>query len=487
MHLRPYQEKIINKARELLKEHRMIIINLPTGAGKGFMIGWLANSLMKNKKKTYILSHRIEIHKQLVQHCINQKVSPGQIVSGQRMTNNTIQVGMIQTLYKKMKLLKSVWADFIMHDEAHHGTAKTNTAILNYQDKTSVLGFTATPRRTDGAGLSQAGYTAIIQGPQTIDLVNAGFLTMPVVLSSATTDIFLQHKFKKKNKEYDKDEMTQFATEKIILNDSLNMYNKYFNGLPCIIFCCSVEDSKLVAASMRANGWKCEAIYDSLDPELRRKYINQLATGEMNCITNYDIIGEGVDIILLYGIIIRRKTMSLINWLQWCGRPLRLAAGKTRALIIDQAGNIHDHGHPLLKRTWSLEGTSEITDDSGMNLKQCVKCGCWMQKNVRYCPGCGVDVTQTPPQKEKKIKIINTPLVEIKPPNMEIGEGALDAAEILTCENHEIDTRIIQKIQNARIEGDPDAREKLEMLGKYFNKNKTWLDKVWNEYYLKNQ
>src|SRR5512138_594672 len=221
MKLRPYQESLLNNARELLKSHRAIIITLATGGGKSVIISSIMKGIKNNNKRGYITTHRQEIHNQLVKHCINNDIFPGQILSGQRMTSNNIQVAMIQTLYKKMKYLDKVWPDLICADECHHYAAPTFCKVINFKEECKIIGFTATPARTDGTGLVNAGFTAMIEGSQTVDLVNAGYLTMPVVLSSETTEIFRDQKFKIKNGEY---EQSEFTSGKKIIQDTIDCY-----------------------------------------------------------------------------------------------------------------------------------------------------------------------------------------------------------------------------------------------------------------------
>ena len=481
--LRPYQNDIVQAAREALRMHRMIVVVLATGGGKGVIMGHIAKLLNENKARTLLLSHRYEIHRQIVGHCVKQGTAPGQIISGHRMTANRCQVGMVQTVHRKLKVMKDIWFDAILPDEFHHYTSRTFNEVINYQPESKVIGFTATPYRTDKKGLWESGATLMIEGPQTADLVPK-FLTTPVVFSSETTKLYRQQKFKKKKGEYVQDE---FTSKKYIVDDTVNSYRKYFNGAPTIIFCCSVADCELVSAAMRGEGWNCEAVHDKLDKDLRREYIDGLGNGTINAVCSYNILGEGVDIPILAGIIIRRLTASLINWLQWCGRALRKAPGKDKAIIIDQAGNIFDHFHPLEIRNWSLKGDIKVKDDTPATLKQCPACGNWVLKTATICNACGEDLSRLGPAKEKEIKIIEAPLVEITAPELPTGRFALDAAEVMTYNDADIDEEIIEIIAKAARENDPEARERLEYIARMFNHSHKWTQEVWDKYIIPNR
>ena len=480
--LRGYQSNIVEGCRDALHDgHRMIVVVLATGGGKGVIMGHLAKLLQDKKRRTLALSHRYEIHRQIVGHYLKHDVIPGQIISGQRLTANNAQIGMVQTVHRKLKYMKDIWFDAILPDEFHHYTSRTFNEVINFQPETKVIGFTATPYRTDKKGLWESGATAMIEGPQTADLVAAGYLTPPVVFSSPTTKEFRKQKFKKKNGEYVQDD---FTSKKYIVDDSVKSYKKYFNGAPAIFFCCSVADCELVAAAMRGEGWNCEAVHDKLDKESRREYIDGLGNGEMNAVCSYDVLGEGVDIPILAGIIIRRLTTSLINWLQWVGRALRVASGKKQAIIIDQAGNIFDHLHPLEIREWSLQGDLKKKNDEPATLKQCPACGNWVAKNARVCNACGEDLSRQAPQKIKEIKIIDAPLIEIVAPELSTGRFALDAADVMTYNEADVDSEIIDIIAKAARENDPDARERLECIAKMFNHSHKWIQQVWDKYII---
>lgn len=481
MKLRNYQTQIINELREKLEHHRMILVQLATGGGKGFIIGHLAKLLTENKNSNWIISHRYEIHRQLIRHCIKNKVNAGQILSGQRMTNNICQVGMIQTIYRKLKYLDKIFPKLIQHDECHRGVARTNSTILNYNENTKIIGWTATPARTDGVGLNNAGYTCIIQSAQSYDLIQAGYLSPLVLLSSKTTELFKNKKFKIKNKDYDKNDVTIFAGEKRIIQDTIDVYRKYFNGQPAIIFCCSIEDCEIVSANMRANGWKCESVHDKVDRDTRIKYIDGLADGSINAVCAYNLLTEGVDIPVLAGCIIRRKTKSIILYLQMVGRTLRKSAGKKHAIVVDQAGNFIELGHPLLIREWILGGKCKLKSEDDLKIKQCPSCAAWIMQNVKICPYCNTELSKIKPNKADKIKIINSPLIKIKPPEIITGRFAVDLADVMECDESEIDNEIREQIKYIN-ENKNDTHDRLEMIAKYFNKSRKWTEYIWDNF-----
>jgi hypothetical protein len=125
-------------------------------------------------------------------------------------------------------------------------------------------------------------------------------------------------------------------------------------------------------------------------------------------------------------------------------------------------------------------GVYEIEKDD-LQIRQCPKCATWLLKNVKICPCCNEDLTATKPQNHNKIKIINCPLVEIKPPEIPVGRVILDEAEIMTCDEIELENELKEKIKNYNY----NDRDKFEMLAKFFGKNNSWVEKVWNDFYLK--
>ena len=475
--LRPYQSAIVNGIRKAAEKHKRIIAVAPTGGGKTIIAGHIAWKAVRKKTRVFFLVHREEIARNAIQKFAMFGLQCGLIKSRERMTSNLVQVAMVQTLVNRIDILKHIGKVILIGDEIHHYTSPTFRKVWNGFNSTLCIGLTATPARTDGVGLSDIAESMVI-GPSMAALVHNNYLAEPVVVSSPLAKKISKAKSKIVNGEYDSKFETELMSDKIIVNESVDMYNQYLKGAPGIFFCTDISDCENMASRMRAEGWKCEPIHSKMDTDERIEYIRQLGTGKMNAVCSYDVIGEGVDVPILAGIIMRRRTGSLIVDLQQCGRPSRLFPGKDKALIIDQVGNVYRHGHPLLIREWSLEGN---INEKKKEIKQteCPDCHAILMGNPRYCKYCGFIFKDAPATDEKQPIILSAPLEIIKPPTL--GSTAIEAADIIEYGNGQSEAELIDRTLRALRNGDDGARERFNAIMRMMGK-KTMTEKIWKEY-----
>ena len=486
--LRDYQLDVQTKAKEAFKEgYKSVMAVVATGGGKTVIFSDLAEQVARMNRRVWILTHREEIRLQTVKKLTEFGLVPGQIASGYPITRNNIQVASVQTLVNRLEVFDQMGLkpDFLITDECHHSPASTWKTIINYWDNVKHLGVTATPQRTDGVGLNEV-YDVMIQGPQTAELVARGFLCEPVVMSSPLTVELSSKKLRIKNNEYDKDEQSNMMSEKRIVNDTVDMYNKFFNGAPIVIFCCSVEDCELVASAMRNQNWVCEVVKSGMDSEERKSHIEGLGNGKVNAVCSYDVISEGVDVPILAGCIMRRRTNSLTTYLQQAGRTLRLYEGKKQALIIDQCGNIFIHGHPLEIREWDLYSKKRKPKkdaDDEIEVTQCPSCYVVLSGKPSVCSICGhVFNSKVDMQSSKNIDQIYADMQIIRGP--QISEISTTISDILSYSPENRDDVIIDKIIADASSGDSvdTVQERLNALAAAFGKNSKWASHVWNKY-----
>ena len=453
----------------------------PTGSGKTIIFSHMAFKASQKRNRVFILVHRKEILLQTLHKLAMFGLQPGVIQAGSRMTANYIQVAMVQTLHNRMQYLGAARPKLIITDEFHHAPANTYKKIINYFDNVISLGFTATPARTDGKGLDEMA-DVMVQGPQTKELVDAGYLSTPVVLSSPLASQIMRMPGKIRKGEYDPDGETVIMGEKKIVNETCEMYSLYFKGSPAVIFCASLDDCETVAASMRANGWACESVRGDMADDKRQEYIDGLGNGSLNAVCSYDVLGEGVDVPILAGVIMRRRTMSVIIYLQQVGRALRIAPGKTHALIIDQVGNTFFHGHPLQHRDWSLAGV-ERDEDKPPVTTQCRHCGAVLAGRPRNCPYCNHGLSAPVTEKSTGFdKLIYAPLEIIHPPD--VGEGAAEAAELFAFSNGDRERELIDRTMEGIRHGEFGMAERFGMIMKYLGKSRTYTKEVYQKYIL---
>lgn len=391
--LRHYQSNDVGSIREAYRQKfRAPLYVLPTGGGKTVVFTYIGQSSASKGKRVLILVHRIELVRQTVKKLFAAGVLCG-VIHPKYKPDYTclVQVASVQTLVKRMDKMPDMDFDLVIVDEAHHATAGSWKKIINKYSKARVLGVTATPVRTDGAGLNEI-FDTLIVGPQIGELIEWGMLTSPKTLIPRNM-VDLSSVDVKKNGSWDEHSLARAVDKPTITGDAIKEYTKYCAYVPAVAFCVDVEHAENVARDFQAAGYGFYAVDGSFDDDLRAAILNGLTGastddeikvlerngifGPIHGVTSCAIVSEGTDIPAIGCVIQLRPTQSLSLYLQQVGRGLRLFAGRKIAYNLDHVGNAWRHGFPEENQEWSLEGVKKKKKgdkEKAIRVKQCDKC-----------------------------------------------------------------------------------------------------------------
>lgn len=392
--LYPYQQKIVNDVRQSFRdEYVSPIVISPTGSGKTLMFAYIALGAIRKNNRVLILVHRREILQQTLEKLFSLGVQSGQIISGRPMTRDKIQVAMVGTLIHRLKYFDPKHFDLIITDECHHATAQTWIKIYTHFKNIRRIGFTATPERADGTGLIDIA-DCMIEGPSISELVKNDYLSYPIIYRPQEE---VNNNYHIKRGDFDRDEQSSVMSRKKIVGDVIEHYKKYLDHMPTVCFCVSIEHSNLMAEAFRNAGYKAQSVWGNMPDNDRKKYISGLGNGAIEIICSCDVVSEGLDLPVIAGAILLRKTTSLGLYLQQTGRALRKSPGKNNTIILDHANNYSIHGHVLADRDWSLDhGKRDHKKDKAPKITSCPKCyGVWPGE-PKKCPSCGFIFADNP-------------------------------------------------------------------------------------------
>ena len=106
-------------------------------------------------KRTLFLGHTKELISQVRDtfEDIWEESNPGMYVAEQKEKDAYVVCGSVQSISRNLEKFKVDEFDYLVIDEAHHGTANTYKKILSYFKPEFTLGLTATLERADGEDL----------------------------------------------------------------------------------------------------------------------------------------------------------------------------------------------------------------------------------------------------------------------------------------------------------------------------------------------
>lgn len=321
MDLRPYQQECITS----IPESGRYLIQMATGLGKTVTF-----SRIPRRGRMLIVSHREELTEQPRKYFdCSYGIERAEITS----SNEDVVSASVQTLHRRLHKFKSDTFDIIIIDEAHHAAGDTYQKIINHFTPRLLLGFTATPNRSDGVGLDSTFDKIIFEKDIEWGIKNK-------YLSDITclrVDVgFSLDKVKTRLGDFDQKELEREMIERRVVQAVAEAYKKYAVG-QTLIFCCSVKHAEEVA------GYIPGAVAITGKTQDRHLILEAFTRKEVKCIANCMVFSEGTDLPCIETIIMARPTKSQTLYVQAVGRGTRMFPGKDKLTLIDCVGVTGKH------------------------------------------------------------------------------------------------------------------------------------------------
>ncbi|MDA6070470.1 DUF3427 domain-containing protein [Flavobacterium sp. AC] len=345
----PYQKEILEKLeveRNVHNRYRNLLV-AATGTGKTVISAFDYKNFRNNNKSSKLLfvAHRKEILQQAkatFQGVLKDNNFGDLWVDGIEPNSNEYLFVSVQTLNNRLKdlNLSPDYYDFIILDEAHHGSASSYRPFLNYFKPKVLLGLTATPERMDNENILDDFCNRIAAEIRLPEALNKKLLS-PFQYFGITDSIDLTNVKWEKGR-YVASELTALYTKNNIrvgeIITNLNKYLNDINDIRAIGFCVTIEHAIFMTEKFNLAGLKANYLTAKNASE-RDRIREEFKKKEFNYLFVVDIFNEGVDIPEIDTVLFLRPTESLTVFLQQLGRGLRLAEGKDCLTVLDFVGN----------------------------------------------------------------------------------------------------------------------------------------------------
>lgn len=297
------------------------------------------------------------------------------------MSIRTSSPEIFEILHKNCRLL--------VFDEAHKAAARrtrdTIEALLRMPkgyDNRALLGLSATPGRTTQISYANSllsdmfGNKLVCIDSKILDQVNYGrlgalnkvaetniikYFQERRILAKIDIDrLSYEYEFSERelrilrselvdlgfdDKDYSKEQLSVLARNKS-RNKAImvKLRNLYRDGVPTIVFACSVSHAKMLSAMLTHEEIPNSLVIGNMNVADRKKAIDSFKNREsdVNIIINYEVLTTGFDSKNIRCVFITRPTKSVVLYSQMLGRGLRgpMMGGNERCTLVDIDDNL---------------------------------------------------------------------------------------------------------------------------------------------------
>jgi ATP-dependent helicase IRC3 len=378
--LRDYQVEAIKsftEARALKTENRFLL-TAAVGAGKTIITSQIMSDEVRQRGgRCLFLCHRDELIRQTIDKLT--LVDEGLRVSvvqawRDEWRDSDITVASIQTLSKRrLARIPIDYYSLIVVDETHRVTANIYRRVLDhfgcFEDewKTTLLGITATSKRTDGVSLDTV-FQRHIFDIGMLELIEKDAL-VPIRAITIETQTNLNG-VKKKKDDFAEGELAAVlntANRNALISEAIV---KYAPDRKSLVFCASVQHAKDLSLFMRKYGINTVAVHGGLSISERRSILADYEAGHIQALTTVQLLVEGLDCPSVNCVVWATATMSLIKYTQGIGRGTRLSpeTGKTDLLVFDCANNYSKHSLMTVPKLFGVGEAGDLALKSGKTI-----------------------------------------------------------------------------------------------------------------------
>ena len=340
--LRPYQKECLDIIINHFKNKKCQLIQLPTGAGKTRIF---LEYLKYAKGKSLIICPTIEIQQQVGKNA-QQILGENEVFIKDKRNwpkNQScfVIVAASLTRDRTMGMLCANYFDTIIVDEAHKSHCPTYLKFLeryqNFHFSFKLLGVTATPERMDKKPLLDI-FEEFTFSIDPIALINNGFLC-----DVSASRIYTHHKLRSSDLKHDFKAVDLRALNCKSRNDLIfKCFDKYSRHKKTLIFCLSVEHARQIKEVLISKNIRAACIHGQMNMTERQNILKKYKEGEIQVITNCQLLTEGFDEPSIESLIIARPTKSKSLYAQMVGRGMRPYPGKQVCHLYELTDNAHN-------------------------------------------------------------------------------------------------------------------------------------------------
>ena len=411
--LRPHQQKTISMLRDsFAKGLRRPLVYVPTGGGKTVIAAHIIASALDKGKNITFVAPRINLCDQTARSLMAQGLPKPSIMQGDHPWFNPasrFQIATSQTLTRRRNSIKT---DIYIIDEAH-----LNFKVIGdiaEETETPIIALTATPF-TKGLGKI---YDNLIKPTSIRELIDNKLLTDFECYS---------HKVKPNLKgvkvtggDYNNKQLGERCSDPKLVGDIASTWLKLGENRQTICFAVNVAHANFIEAEFLRCNISCAVVVGSTPKEERDLMFKQFEHKNIKILISVFVLCEGYDGDVRC-LIDAAPTKSEARHSQKIGRAIRIANGKSHALILDHAGNMVNLGFPEdmeidelctgEKAESGKQKTKEIVKKE-KKPKECSKCQHLKKAGEHECSKCGFT-----PKFIENVEVADGELTSIKTSN----------------------------------------------------------------------
>jgi superfamily II DNA or RNA helicase len=376
-------------------------------SGKMFV---LANIIRSATLPVLFVAHRKEILDQCVSQLAGQWITNVGVIRGADARYNpsaSVQVGSIATLARRDKPFLGQKIIIII-DEAHRAASDVYVELLSHYPDAIVIGFTATPVRLDGRPLGGDLFQELVQIATYAELLkNPDWLVAPDVFAGSAPDV---SGVRKSGYDFDEKQLGDVArTSKlegdvvehwlrrahlhpVFTEQGMRIPNRLVEGerRRTVLFAVNIDHSLSLAGRFEKAGVRVAHLDGDTPEHLREAMLRDLASGQLEMVTNCLVAVEGLDVPEVKCVVSARPTHSVTLWRQQVGREMRPWRGVV-PLLLDHAGNFDRLGCPFEDVVWSLKEKPRRAKGQEP-MRKCPTCGGYVPLSKTMCPHCNAEL-----------------------------------------------------------------------------------------------